>query len=135
MPVQPIDAGDVLVAVEGPIVTATLNRPTKRNALTQEMYEALADTMLAAAADLQVAAVVLTGNEQAFTAGNDLIDFASGRGLDQTVRFLEAIASVDVPLIAAVQGSAIGVGMTMLLHFDLVYVEPTASLAVPFVNL
>jgi enoyl-CoA hydratase/carnithine racemase len=135
MPVQPIETGDVLVAVEGPIVTATLNRPSKLNALTQEMYRVLADTVLAAAADPQVAAVVVTGNDRAFSAGNDLVDFTSGQGLDQAVRFLEAIASVDVPLVAAVRGSAIGVGLTMLLHFDLVYVEPTASLAVPFVGL
>ncbi len=135
MAVQPIDDGDVLVAVEDRIVTVTLNRPTKRNALTQDMYARLADTLLAAEDDRSIAAVVITGAGVAFTAGNDLADFSSGGNLEQTTRFLGAIASVHVPIVAAVNGMAIGVGLTMLLHFDLVFVEPEAKLSVPFAAL
>jgi enoyl-CoA hydratase/carnithine racemase len=135
MSVTPVPTGDVTVEVDGRTVTVTFNRPDKRNALTQDMYRVLADTLEAADGDLGVAAVVFTGNGQAFTAGNDLQDFASGGNLDQTNRFLQAIMTVNVPLIAAVNGMAIGVGLTMLLHCDLVYVEPEAVLSAPFVAL
>jgi enoyl-CoA hydratase/carnithine racemase len=135
MSVTPVPTGEVTVEVDGRIVTVTFNRPEKRNALTQDMYRVLADTLEAADRDLEVAAVVFTGNGEAFTAGNDLQDFASGGSLDQTNRFLQAIMTVNVPLIAAVNGMAIGVGLTMLLHCDLVYVEPSAVLSAPFVAL
>jgi enoyl-CoA hydratase/carnithine racemase len=135
MSVRPVDSGDVVVSVDGAVVTATINRPSKRNALTQAMYGVLADTLEAADDDTGVAAVVLTGTGPAFTAGNDLGDFAAGEALVQTGRFLTAISSVDVPVVAAVNGVAVGVGVTMLLHCDLVYVEPSAALSVPFVSL
>src|SRR5580658_5571141 len=98
MSVTPVPTGDVKVEVNGRIVTVTFNRPEKRNALTQDMYRVLADTLEAADADLGVAAVVFTGNGEAFTAGNDLQDFASGGSLDQTNRFLQAIKNVTVPM-------------------------------------
>ncbi len=135
MSVNPVPSGDVTVEVDGRIVTVTFNRPEKRNAITQAMYRTIADTLEAADADLGVAAVVFTGNGAAFTAGNDLEDFASGVSLDQVSRFLHAIMTVKVPLIAAVNGMGIGVGLTMLLHCDLVYVEPAAVLSAPFVSL
>jgi enoyl-CoA hydratase/carnithine racemase len=135
MSVTPVPTGNVTVEVDGRIVLVTFNRPEKRNALTQDMYRVLADTLEAADTDLGVAAVVFTGNGEAFTAGNDLQDFASGGSLDQTNRFLQAIMTVNVPMIAAVNGMAIGVGLTMLLHCDLVYVEPSAVLSAPFVAL
>ena len=133
--VEEHDSGDVKVALEGTVVVVTMDRPSKKNALTQAMYQRLADALFQADADMGVGAVLITGTGDAFTAGNDLADFMAGNSLDQTHRFLEAISSVHVPLVAAVNGMAIGVGLTMLLHCDLVYVEPTAVLSAPFVSL
>jgi enoyl-CoA hydratase/carnithine racemase len=79
--------------------------------------------------------VLITGVADVFTAGNDLADFTAGNSLDETHRFLEAISSVHVPVVAAVNGLAIGVGLTLLLHCDLVFVEPAADLSAPFVGL
>jgi enoyl-CoA hydratase/carnithine racemase len=129
------ETGDVKVRVQGRIAVVTIDRPSKRNALTQLMYERMADVLLEAESDPAIGAVVITGVEDAFTAGNDLADFIAGNSLAQTDRFLEAISTVHVPLIAAVNGLAIGVGLTMLLHCDLVFVEPTAKLSAPFVQL
>ncbi len=128
-------SGDIRVRVAERVMLITIDRSHKRNALTQAMYQTLADELLEADSDRDIGAVVLTGVGDVFTAGNDLTDFASGGSLDETVRFLEAISSVRVPLIAAVNGLAIGVGLTLLLHCDLVYVEPTADLSAPFVEL
>jgi enoyl-CoA hydratase/carnithine racemase len=136
MSVSAVPTGEITVEIEGRIVLVTFNRPEKRNAITQDMYRTMADTLEAADADLSVAAVIFTGHgEEAFTAGNDLQEFASGANLDQVTRFLHAIATVNVPLIAAVNGMAIGVGLTMLLHCDFVYVEPSVVLSAPFVAL
>ncbi len=134
-PVVEHDTGDVKVNVQGRIAVVTIDRPSKRNALTQEMYERIADALLEAESDPDIGAVVITGVEDAFTAGNDLADFIAGSSLEQTDRFLEAISTVHVPVVAAVNGLAIGVGLTMLLHCDLVFVEPTAKLSAPFVQL
>lgn len=129
------EVGDIRVRVSDRVMLVTIDRARKRNALTQAMYQTVADTLLTADSDRDIGAVVLTGVDDVFTAGNDLTDFAAGGNLDETVRFLEAISSVRVPLIAAVNGLAIGVGLTLLLHCDLVYVEPTADLSAPFVEL
>ena len=133
--VGPVPTGDVTVQVRDGIVTVTINRPSKRNALTQAMYGTMADALRDADLDQGVGAVVITGVDETFTAGNDLGDFATGGPLDEVVRFLSAISSVHVPVVAAVNGLAIGVGLTLLLHCDLVYVEPRADLSVPFVEL
>ncbi len=135
MSVIAVPSGDVTVKLDGRIVIVTFNRPDKRNAITQGMYRTMADTLEAADADLGVSAVIFTGSGEAFTAGNDLQEFATGANLDQVARFLNAIMTVKVPLIAAVNGMAIGVGLTMLLHCDLVYVDPAAVLSAPFVAL
>jgi enoyl-CoA hydratase/carnithine racemase len=127
--------GDVKVSVHGRIAQVTIDRPAKRNALTQVMYRRMADALLEADTDPHVGVVVLTGVADVFTAGNDLADFTGGNSLDETHRFLEAIASVRVPLVAAVNGLAVGVGLTLLLHCDLVFIEPTADLSAPFVAL
>ena len=127
--------GDVKVRVHGRIVQVVIDRPAKKNALTQTMYKRLADALLEADSDPDVGAVVITGVTDVFTAGNDLADFTAGNSLDETHRFLEAISTVHVPLIAAVNGLAIGVGLTLLLHCDLVFVEPSADLSAPFVAL
>jgi enoyl-CoA hydratase/carnithine racemase len=116
-------------------VVVTMDRPAKKNALTQAMYGTMSDALLQADADSGVSAVVVTGSGDAFTAGNDLGDFSSGANLDEVRRFLVTISSIHVPVVAAVNGLGVGVGLTMLLHCDLVYVEPSASLFVPFVQL
>jgi enoyl-CoA hydratase/carnithine racemase len=134
-PVVDHETGDIKVKLTDRIVLITIDRPSKRNALTQAMYGTMADALLQADSDQGVGAVVLTGVNDVFTAGNDLADFASGGSLDQTLRFLDAIASVHVPLVAAVNGLGVGVGLTLLLHCDLVYIEPTADLSAPFVGL
>jgi len=123
------------------ITTIRFDRPDKKNALTFEMYAALAAAMEAAAGDVEVRAVVLAGSRDCFTAGNDLGDFvrtaqgASGGDPAAAFRFLRAIATFDKPLIGAVAGVAIGIGTTMLLHCDLVYAGPNARFKVPFVDL
>jgi enoyl-CoA hydratase/carnithine racemase len=127
--------GDVTVRVQGRIAQVTIDRPSKKNALTQPMYQRMADALLEADSDPDVGALVITGVDDVFTAGNDLADFAAGNSLDETHRFLEAVSTVHVPVIAAVNGLAIGVGLTLLLHCDLVFVEPTADLSAPFVGL
>lgn len=129
----------VLVERNGSVVTLRMNRPGKRNALTQAMYAALADGLDAAAADSAVRVVVIAGAGGHFTAGNDLGDFLAEPprdGSDRPVtRFLRTISRFAKPLIAAVQGNAVGVGTTMLLHCDLVYADETAKLQLAFVNL
>ena len=132
------------------IKTATLNgvatieiaRPEKKNALTVAMYQAMADALNAAQADPTVRAVLITGQPGIFTSGNDIEDFMSrppGQGsnnMDSPVfQFMRALVGIDKPVVAAVTGAAIGIGTTMLLHCDFVYVGDEARLAMPFVAL
>jgi len=132
------------------IKTATLNgvatieiaRPEKKNALTVAMYQAMHDALVAAKADNAVRAVLITGQPGIFTSGNDIEDFmtrAPGQGSDAmdspVFRFMHALLECDKPVVAAVTGAAIGIGTTMLLHCDFVYVSDEARLAMPFVAL
>lgn len=132
------------------IKTATLNgvatieiaRPEKKNALTIAMYQAMAEALEAAAADGAVRAVLITGQPGIFTSGNDIEDFVqrppgtgSAHAESPVFRFMRALVSIDKPVVAAVTGAAIGIGTTMLLHCDLVYVSDEARLAMPFVSL
>ncbi|MEK9968798.1 MAG: enoyl-CoA hydratase, partial [Ferrovibrio sp.] len=129
---------DILTAQADGILTITFNRPDKKNALTSAMYATLADTLEAAETDPGVRAILFAGNGGAFTAGNDLQDFLNNppQGENSPVfRFLRAISTTGKPLVAAVTGAAVGVGTTMLLHCDLVYVGAGAKLSLPFVNL
>ncbi len=131
-------ASNIVVARDGAILTITMNRPDKKNALTQGMYGAMADALAAAASDGAIRVIVLTGTGDAFTAGNDLGDFASGApagGASAVQRFLVALSTAEKPVVAAVNGLAVGVGTTMLLHCDLVYAARSATFSVPFVNL
>ncbi len=114
------------------------NRPDKKNALSNAMYRAATEAMLAASQDKSVRVVLLTSEGDSFTSGNDLADFAAasaGGEPPQAGRFIETIASYDKPLVAGVPGLAVGVGTTMLLHCDLVFVAESAKLTTPFVNL
>lgn len=122
------------------VLTLTLQRPEKKNALTGAMYNAISNALKKAEADPSVRVILFQGDGDSFTAGNDLADFASqARGesaLDSPAHhFIETISKVGKPLVAAVQGNAVGVGTTMLLHCDLVYLADNARLITPFVNL
>jgi enoyl-CoA hydratase/carnithine racemase len=118
-----------------------LARAAKKNALHEAMYDVLAQALQQAQADAAVRVVLLCAEGGDFTAGNDVADFAAAAagGCDtadmQVVRFLKALVEFDKPIVAAVQGRAIGIGLTMLLHCDLVYVATDASLSAPFVSL
>jgi enoyl-CoA hydratase/carnithine racemase len=120
------------------VLTLVMNRPEKKNALTDAMYGVLADEIEAAETDKAVRVIVIRGEGDMFTAGNDLADFAAARPDDGTRnvgRFIHALARATKPLIAAVQGRAVGVGTTMLLHCDYVVLAEDAKLTTPFVNL
>jgi len=114
-------------------------RPEKKNALTQEMYAAMSDALLRAEADPEVRVVLLHGQPDCFTAGNDLHDFlevSHGSGVGAPApRFLDIIAAARKPIVAAVGGVAVGIGTTMLLHCDLVYAAANARFQMPFVPL
>lgn len=131
----------VRVRIEEGVLRLTLVRPDKKNALTNAMYSALGDALERAETDNHVRAVLLDAEGDAFTAGNDLSDFAAvaagtARREDMTSHlFLNALASARKPYVAAVQGLAVGIGVTMLMHFDLVFVAEDARLSTPFVNL
>jgi enoyl-CoA hydratase/carnithine racemase len=125
------------------VLTLTINRPEKKNALTRAMYQALGDGIDQAEHDKDVRCVLIQANGDIFTAGNDLGDFAAVNAGDTTANeareggnpLLAALARAKTPLVAAVHGRAVGVGVTMLLHCDLVYVAEDALLTTPFVNL
>lgn len=123
------------------VLTLTLNRPDKKNALTRAMYKTLGDAIDLAASDPQVRCVLIQAQGDIFTAGNDIGDFAAtnanreGTGHWEGNPLLAALARAKTPLVAAVQGRAVGVGVTMLLHCDLVFVSEDALLSTPFVNL
>ena len=121
------------------VVTIEIARPEKKNALTQAMYTTMAEALIAATADASVRAVLITGQPGIFTSGNDIEDFMQrppqGDGMPPVARFMNALLDCDKPVVAAVTGAAIGIGTTMLLHCDLVYVSDEARLAMPFVSL
>lgn len=118
------------------ILTLTISRVDKRNALNDAMYATLAGAMEDVETDSDVRVVVLCADGEGFTAGNDISDFAT-RGLspENIFRFLRALASATKPLAAAVQGKAVGIGTTLLLHCDYVVLAENAELITPFVNL
>lgn len=129
---------NVLTRLEDGVLTVLLQRPEKKNALTAEMYAALADAVEGAGEERAVRAVVIGGGEGVFTAGNDLEDFLHNppREPDAPVhRFMMALAATDIPLVAAVDGIAVGIGTTMLLHCDCVLASERARFSLPFVNL
>jgi len=128
----------VRISTEGGVMEIAWNRPDKKNALSNDMYAAATTALLQASVDPAVRVVLLTGEGDAFTSGNDLADFAAvavGKGEAKAHAFIEAIAEFRKPMVAAVPGLAVGVGTTMLLHCDLVFVAETAKLTTPFVNL
>jgi enoyl-CoA hydratase/carnithine racemase len=124
------------------VLTVTLARAEKKNAITQAMYAALAEATERAQTDAAVRVLVFKAEGDSFSAGNDIADFIAigtsggGQMLDAPVfRFLKSLAELDKPAVAAVRGRAVGIGVTLLLHCDLVVVAEDALLSTPFVNL
>ncbi|MEO8114660.1 MAG: enoyl-CoA hydratase-related protein [Phenylobacterium sp.] len=133
----------ILTEKAGGVLTLTLNRPEKKNALTREMYQVLGEAIDQAEFDKDIRCILIQANGDMFTAGNDIADFAAvnaGEPRASEARsggnpLLIALGRAKTPLIAAVHGRAVGVGVTMLLHCDLVYLAEDALLTTPFVNL
>lgn len=131
----------IRIAKADGVLTLVMDRADKKNALTDAMYEALADALEAAESDSEVRAILIRGEGDLFCAGNDVGEFAAtaasgGRtGPGNVTRFLHALGAAAKPLVAAVQGRAVGIGTTMLLHCDLVVLADDAQLTTPFVNL
>lgn len=120
------------------VVHIHLNRPEKKNALSQQMYRELTLALQQAAADDSIRVVLLQGTKDCFSAGNDLQDFLQAGDLNSehpTVQFLYQLAQFPKPLIAAVAGLAIGIGTTALLHCDLVYAAENTHFQLPFTQL
>jgi enoyl-CoA hydratase/carnithine racemase len=130
---------DIVRIVENGVLELRLDRPAKKNALTLAMYTALADALGEAQEHPGVGAVLLGASGDAFCAGNDIQDFLAGVPGDfataPPMRFVRALIENDKPIVAAVNGPAVGVGATMLLHCDLVYASEKATLSMPFVSL
>jgi len=129
----------ILTTLNGAVLAIRINRVEKKNALTADMYAALAQGLTQADQDAAVRVITVTGSGDCFTSGNDVSDFlkrdASSSDERPVGRFLAAIAGTRKPLIAAVNGMAIGIGVTMLLHCDLVYAADSATFQMPFTNL
>ena len=130
----------VLVSDDGAVRTIRMNRPDKKNALTAVMYDAMAEAIETAGGSSGIGSILIAGVPGAFSAGNDLQDFLKaamgGEGLGGAViRFLYALARSERPLVAAVQGVAVGIGTTMMFHCDYAVAASDARFSTPFVAL
>jgi enoyl-CoA hydratase/carnithine racemase len=129
---------DIVTERTGSILRVQLNRPAKKNAMTSAMYVTLADLLNAAAKDDQVRVVLWHGAGDSFCAGNDVEDFLKnppGPGDSPQARLISAFIDFEKPIVAAVQGAAVGGGTTMLTHCDFVYAGESAKFHMPFTNL
>jgi enoyl-CoA hydratase/carnithine racemase len=127
---------DIVVHDKDGVREVRIDRPAKRNALTRAMYGAMAEALSGAAA-AGIRAIWLHGSAECFTAGNDLIDFAQAQPGEPSagITFLGTLIGCETPIVASVNGAAVGIGTTMLLHCDLVYCSAGARFQLPFVNL
>jgi enoyl-CoA hydratase/carnithine racemase len=131
-------SNEILTKRSGAVLEVSWNRPSKKNALSSAMYSGLADLLNESAKDDSVHVVLMYGQGDSFTAGNDIADFQAnppGAGDSPQARLIEALINFDKPLIAAVHGAAIGAGTTMLPHCDFVYAGESARFQTPFANL
>jgi enoyl-CoA hydratase/carnithine racemase len=131
-------AEHVVISDTGKVLRVRMNRPEKKNALTREMYRIMAEAIARAESDPAIRVITISGTGDAFTSGNDLVDFLAPQSPDDddpAMRFLAVISRARKPLLAGVNGLAIGIGVTMLLHCDLVYAAEGATFQLPFVNL
>jgi enoyl-CoA hydratase/carnithine racemase len=129
---------NVVITRAGSVLEIRLDRPEKKNALTRAMYDAMADAFEQVDADPALRVALLTGTGDTFTSGNDITDFQSrgaSDGRSSASRFLPTISSMKKPLIAAVNGAAVGVGTTMLAHCDLIVAARSARFVMPFTGL
>lgn len=133
--------GQVFVADEGATRVITLRRPEKKNALTQDMYRGMTNAIDTAQNNPDIRCIIVTGGSGVFTAGNDLDDFlkdgtsGEARSAAAAVEFLYSLAHNVKPIIAGVDGVAIGIGTTMLFHCDYVLASTTATFSTPFIHL
>jgi enoyl-CoA hydratase/carnithine racemase len=133
----------LIVTDEGATRVITLRRPEKKNAITQDMYRAMTDAIDTAQNNPAIRCLIITGGSGVFTAGNDLEDFLSegtsntgtARSANNAIKFLYSLAHNVKPIIAAVDGVAIGIGTTMLFHCDYVLASTTATFSTPFIHL
>ncbi|MFZ6655434.1 enoyl-CoA hydratase [Undibacterium sp. TJN19] len=133
---------DILTHKENGILTINFNRPEKKNAITQAMYQAMADALRDAETDVAVRAILITGKPEIFTAGNDLEDFmknarslAEPDAVPPVYQFMQTLNESGKPVIAAVSGAAVGIGTTLLMHCDMIYLAENAKLSMPFTQL
>ena len=126
---------NTLITQHNNILHIQLNRPRKKNALTPTMYDSLRQAIERANDDTNIRVITLTGSGDSFCAGNDLNSFLQDPGADAAARFIKAIANAQAPIVAAVNGVAVGVGVTMLLHCDLVYAAEDAKFNFAFIDL
>ncbi|MCD0503020.1 enoyl-CoA hydratase/isomerase family protein [Bordetella petrii] len=126
----------IIEARDGDVLRVTINRPAKRNALDMQMFQQLADILLRAEQAPDVGGVLLAGEGEHFCAGHDLQAFAAWpqNAHDPVPRFLHALAALRKPLVVAVQGWAVGIGATLLLHADWTVAAPDAQLCLPFID-
>jgi enoyl-CoA hydratase/carnithine racemase len=128
----------VQVHRDGAVQRITLARADKKNALTAAMYGAIIAALAEAQTDATCGAILIQGSGGSFTAGNDLGDFLNHAGKTESfaaLDFVRAIATCELPVVAAVEGVAVGIGTTMLFHCDLAYAAPNAMFRMPFVDL
>ena len=130
-------SNSVLRHIEGGVLTLTINRPERRNALDIATYLGLAEAIRDAQGDAGVRAIVLTGAGEHFTAGNDLKDFQTARPMGDSagMTFIRSLVDSELPVVAAIEGNAIGLGVTLLLHCDFAYAATSARFRIPFVAL
>jgi enoyl-CoA hydratase/carnithine racemase len=130
-------AEHIVVSIQDRILSIRLDRPEKKNALTRGMYLGMIEALAQAENDSAVRVVLITGTQDCFTAGNDLMDFANAKPGETSpaIVYLQTLAAAQKPVVAAVAGVAVGIGTTMLLHCDLVYAAPDGRFQLPFVNL
>ncbi|NND69363.1 MAG: enoyl-CoA hydratase, partial [Halioglobus sp.] len=132
---------EITVALADYILTVSMNRPAKKNALIPAMYLRMAQLIKAAGESRDVRVILVKGTRECFSSGNDVASFGGatdGASTDDdvaAVKFLKAIAACELPIVAAVNGHAVGVGTTMLLHCDFVIAGENARFKTPFVNL
>lgn len=128
----------VLINLDQGVLTVTFNRPEKKNAMTNGIYDQINEAISRAEHEAQIKVVVLTGTGDFFSAGNDIADFMTQPPEGETspvVKLLLRLANTDIPIVAAVNGPAIGIGTTILLHCDKVYAVDSAFFSAPFVTL
>jgi enoyl-CoA hydratase/carnithine racemase len=129
---------DIITELSGSILQVTLNRPAKKNAMTSAMYLTMADVLNRALQDDQIRVVLWGGAGDSFCAGNDIEDFLKnplGPGESPQWSLMAAFLNFDKPIVAAVHGTAIGGGTTMLTHCDFVYAAESAKFKMPFIDL